>query len=944
MINATIYTLKKVFRISFIILCLFLVLASLTIYFAPRFFNTDAFKHNIESVLMTKLQRIVHIRDVSVSFFPDIHIQLSGITVSDIAGFSRTPQIQGQSAEMYLEVWPLLEKQFVIKRISIRGFFVKLTRLANGKNNWSDLLNLETKPKGAKKQKLQKSQMFSIQTHLNIAMTDTNVEINDQQNNRHLKLSHLEYLSTGHIQSIIHMGFDMTVKLPVKDKVCYIDTHTELDGRACLLLEQGRYSINDAHLKINATGLFPDDHFVESHLKAKIALSYEHKALELSDMQLDINDVFVQGNIYARDFFKSPAISGQLNIHTQNLMNTLSFLPKKVGFNGPVHADILFQTRGNTMESIIKNSEIEIHTKTGSGNFVLLDFMSDKNNYILKQANLNIHLLPLEKNQKTGFQYGFQTKLGGNIISQDSLLDLTVNTQSHVLFGPDLWNICINNGDFNIQAICKKLSDAPYVIQGNLAGNLKTQRGIIKNVSIAGPLINGQLTTEIITQNKKPAIQSHINVSIDQVKKVAQAFSLPMPKFHDPTAGEKIAFDGDILLTSDYMQLSNMTFNIDEAEIVGKVIYQYHPLKMNYDLTTNHLNLDRHWIHRSTHSHSHSHSHSKSSAKEALEINGTIQYNDFRIYNVSIDQMRMNYSVKENVYRFSPIYGQMYGGTFNGHWTFDYSPRIPRSSLLIHCDSVQIEPFLKDYYQFDRIVGLLNMKASLSWDLKGSHMIRSSINGNAKLELSNGIINGIQIVPNDVKKQALEIHNKQSLEIPKQQYLDKMTGLARFRNGCMYNSDLMAYAKGLRLKGKGYLDIAKKEVDYTFYVGIAHFPIIPYQVKGPVGNVTTNLDTSEFLKIAVSDFFNQAGKLSSETIKDTIEFSGKALDLNTEPLKETVDKSSETIKKTIDKSSGTIKDTLSVGADIINSGKEAFQSLGNRLNGFFFGHNGEKSQ
>jgi len=883
---------------------------------------------------MAKIQRIVHIRDVSISFFPDIHIQLSGMTVSDIAGFSQSPQIQSKSTEIYLEIWPLFEKKFVIKRIVLCGLSLKLTRMKNGKNNWSDLLNLEA---GVKKSKKKKPHPFSLQTNLNIAITNADVEINDQQNNRHFKLSHLEFRSTGYINNIIHFGCDMTVKFPIHDKVCYIDTHTELDGRARFLLKQGRYSINDAHLKMNATGLFPDDHFVESHLDTKIALSYEHEALDLSDIQLKINNVFIQGNIYARDLFQVPAISGQLNIHTQNLVKTLSFLPQKNGFNGPVHADILFQTRGSTMDALIKQAEIDIHTNTGPGNIVLNNYKTDKNNLLLKQfkqAHIHINLAPLQKVQKTGFQYGFQTKLDGNIKELDSLLDLTLNTQSQVLFGPDLSDICINNGNFNIQGIWKKLSDKPYVIQGNLDGNLKTQRGIIKNVSISGPLIKGELHSEIISHNNKPAIQSHVDVKIDQVRKVFQAFSLTMPKFHDPTACKKIAFDGDILLTSNYMQLSNMTFKIDEAEILGKVIYQYHPLTMNYHLTANHLNLDRHWIYRSKHSHA----HSQSSTNESLKVNGTIQCNDFQIYNVSIDQMHINYSVKDNIYRFSPLNGQMYGGTFNGHWTFDYNSRIPKSSLLIQCKSVQIDQFLKDYNQFDRIVGLLDMKASLSWDLKGSQMVRSSINGNAKLELSNGIVNGIQIVPTDVQKQILEIKKDQNLNIAKQQYLNKISGLVRFRNGCMYNSDLMAYAKGLRLKGKGKLNVVKKEVDYTFYVGIAHFPIIPYQVKGPIGNLTTNLDKSEFLKIAVSDFFNQAGKLSSETIKDTLDFSGKALDVNTEPLKETVDKSSETIKKTIDKSSGTIKETLTVGADIINAGKEAFQSLGNRLNGFFFRH------
>jgi uncharacterized protein involved in outer membrane biogenesis len=944
MTSALAYTIKKICRLTIIIASLFFILTCAVFVLVPRFFNTEAFKNHIESTLTAQLQRIVHIQDVSISFLPDIHIQLSGLTVSDAVGFGKVPQIEGQTAEIYLEIWPLFEKKVVIERIVIRDLRILFKRLVNGKNNWSDLINVNTPPTKATGQT---TQDFTLQTNLNIAIKDARIEIDDQLNKRNFKLSHVEYQSTGFIQNIIHLAFDMTASLPINNGACYIDTHTELNGRASLLINQGRYSINDAHLQMNATGLFPGDHFVESHLDTRIALSYEHEALELSDMQLQVKDILFQGNIYARKLFKVPAISGQIFMHTKNLVDTLSFfLPQKMGFSGPLTGDILFRTRGKTLESLIKQSEIEIHTKTGSGNMVLPDHMLDKNNILLKQltqADIHLHLSHLQNMQNKAFQYGFQTQLDGDIKGLNALLDMAFTTRSHVYFGPDLYNICINDGAFSVQANWKKLSGEPYHIKGNISGNLKTQRALIKNVSISGPLINGHFSSEIISQNNEPAIQSHVNIKIDQVRKVCKAFSLTMPKFHDPTACKHIAFDGDILLTKNYMQLSRMAFTIDEAEILGNIIYHYHPSMITFHLTANHLNLDRHWIYQSKQTRSHSGSaNNKISAKDTMAVNGTIQFNDLRIYNVSIDHMQVNYSVKDKQYRFSPMIGKMYGGNFNGHLTYDYQPSVPKTSLLIHCKDIQIDQFLKDYNQFDRIIGLLNMKASLSWDLKGGRMVRSSINGNAKMALTKGIINGIQIVPTDVQKQILEIHKKQALEIPKQQYLNKIKGLVRFRNGCMHNSDLIAYAKGLRLKGKGNLDLVKNEVDYMFYVGIAHFPIIPYHVKGPIKNVKTYLDTSEFLKIAVTDFFNQAGKLGSETIKDTLELSGKAFDVNTDPLQNTVDKSSETIKKTIDKSSGTIKETLAVGTDIIHAGKDAFQTLGNRLKGFFFNQNNEK--
>ncbi|ETR69160.1 MAG: hypothetical protein OMM_04116 [Candidatus Magnetoglobus multicellularis str. Araruama] len=916
---------KKLLRWVFIIVSTLTIIACAALLMAPRLFNADAFKHHIETILMTHLQRVVQIQDVSISFMPNIHLRLTGITLGNAKGFGISPQFQVKSAGIFLEIWPLIDQKFVIKRMIFDNISLTLTRLSNGQNNWEDLLNVKPPHQPSDQSK----PSFTFSGSNNISVNNAEIELDDQLKKFHVKLSQLDYQCTGFLRNIVHLGFDMTATVPMKNGSWYIENHTELDGGASLSFKQNRYTINDAHIQMKTAGLLPDDQFFESHLDSTIALSYDHGAIELTNLQLQLYDILLKGNIYVRNVFDIPSISGHLTTDSQNLF-PLSFISEAIGFNGPVNAEMIFQTRGNTLASVLKHSRGEVHIQTGAGNIVLPDHLLTSDSFILKplkQANISIYLKPVQ----SSYSYGFQPHIKGVIKQLDSLLDLKVDTRAHIFLDSAWSDICIKKGVFDIQATWKKLSDSAYSIKGNITGNVKTRELMLENVSIKGPLINGRLDTTITTHNKKPTIDSHVSIKIDQVRNVFQAFSIPMPRFHDPTACKNIAFDGDIILTNNHMDLKNMTFMLDDSEIMGQMMYQYDPSTLNYHLTASHLNLDRQWMYWSK-----MHSGTDSSNKETMRVNGNIKFYDLRIYNLTIDDMHIKYSAKDSVYRFSPMSGSMYGGKFSGHWTFDYQPRIPKVSLLLHCKDIQVEQYLKDYYQFDQVIGQLHMTASLSWDFKNRRMIRSSINGNAKLELSNAAINGILIVPTDVQKQILEnYHQQPALDLPKKQYLDTITGHVKFRNGTMQNSNLIAYAKGLRIKGKGSLNIVKQEVDYLFYVGIKPFPIIPYHVQGSIWNAKTSLDTSEFLKVAVSDFFKQAGKLGQNTLKDTLDISGRAFDVNTEPIKDTVDKSSATIKKTITKSSGTIRETLTVGGDILRAGKHAIQSLGSRLKGLF---------
>ncbi len=944
--------MKKLFRYLLVIATVLFILIGMALLIIPRFFNTDAFKYHIEHILTEQLQRVVQIQDVSVSFFPDIGFNISGITLGNARGFAPMPQAHIQSTNIYLEIWPLFEKKIVFKRILFQGLLLHLDRQANGKNNWDDLLTVcssQQKASVQNEEPFTADQSFSLLTLGSVVIKDAEIRLNDRLNNQQVTISRLTYQCTGLLSNIIEIGCDIFGTINYKKEICHIDSHVELNGRGTFHLKKRRYSIEDADLRIDATTLLPDDRFVESHLDANLAFSADHGALELSDMVLQLNDIQINGDLYVWNLFKIPSISGHLYVKTEKLMDTLAFFSQSVGFDGPVSNEITFQTRGKTIPSMINHLNITMQTDMGAGKVVLPESFPKKYDHYLQSissSTLEIHIKSIKDLQKKQpFNYIFQTSFMGSIKQLNSAVDLKFKTQAQVMIGQSLRDIIIDMEAFDIRSDWNKLPGT-YFVKGKGLYDLKEKIARLPKIVITGPNINAKVQSELILQDDHQSINSHVDGQVDHVRDIFSAFSISTPHFTDSRAFKTVAFNGDIMFTKNHIQFTQTTCHVDDAVLKGNLSIQYDPSKIDLNVTIDRLNADRYWIKWpsdkkiSSPSKINTHlslSNPDKSFFQTTVINANAEFNHLTFYNLLFDQAQLNVQGEKGVLRMSPISGSMYGGNFKGHWTVDYRPQTPKTSLLFQCKNILIGNFLTDYIHFNRINGRLNMTASLSGDINGRHVTTSSINGNAMLELTDAAISGIQIVPTEVQKQLLEMHEKKnsSLVLPKQQFIKKMTGQVTFRNGLMSNSDMIAFSKRLNVKGNGTLDLVKQAVDYTFQVRIIPLPMIPYQVKGSIWKPRASLDTSKFLKSAVSSLFKHAGNLGPDAIKDTLDIGGKALDVNIDPLQKTVEKSSEAIKNTINKGSGTIKDTLGVGSDALEASKEALQSLGSRLKGLF---------
>ncbi|MHA3903909.1 AsmA family protein [Castellaniella sp. WN] len=124
-----------------LVVALLLAVVGLAIFLLT--FNPNAYKSRLESLVFERTARTLTIGgDISLSLFPRI-----GLSVSDVALSDRDAKdtfVSIDSARFAVAIWPLLSNQLVVDHVAVTGLKAYVVRDAQGRFNFSDLLDADT--------------------------------------------------------------------------------------------------------------------------------------------------------------------------------------------------------------------------------------------------------------------------------------------------------------------------------------------------------------------------------------------------------------------------------------------------------------------------------------------------------------------------------------------------------------------------------------------------------------------------------------------------------------------------------------------------------------------------------------------------------------------------------------------------------------------------------
>lgn len=201
-----------------------------------------------------------------------------------------------------------------------------------------------------------------------------------------------------------------------------------------------------------------------------------------------------------------------------------------------------------------------------------------------------------------------------------------------------------------------------------------------------------------------------------------------------------------------------------------------------------------------------------------------------RVSHLDIGPSSLGLTFREGVLNATLGGMELYDGNARGKLTLDASKSVPAFTADFHFDGVQTRPLLSDAVQFSLLSGRTKLELSIAGVGNSSEEIKSSLQGQASVAVSDGAIEGINITEMISSVGAGNIPNMRQGPGAKTEFSD-LGGSFTIANGIAETSNLQMQSPLLKIQAAGTVNLVEDSLDI-----LAH----PEIVAGPEGRGGAN--------------------------------------------------------------------------------------------------------
>jgi AsmA protein len=208
-------------------------------------FNPNDYKAKIIQAVQDSKHRTLHLDgDISLSFFPNIGVNLSKVSLSDFNSEQEFAALQ--SARVSLALLPLFSKQIIVNEVTLTGLHATLVKHKDGTTNIDDLLTSKTETTPASANQPVK---FDI---AKVVVADTALAYVDELTDARYDIKDLQ-LTTSRIASGVPTKIVMSVAVQANQPK--LDIHAELKTTLTFDLDKQSYQLADLDMKVSGAAL-----------------------------------------------------------------------------------------------------------------------------------------------------------------------------------------------------------------------------------------------------------------------------------------------------------------------------------------------------------------------------------------------------------------------------------------------------------------------------------------------------------------------------------------------------------------------------------------------------------------------------------------------------------------------------------------------------------------
>ena len=405
----------------------------------------------------------------------------------------------------------------------------------------------------------------------------------------------------------------------------------------------------------------------------------------------------------------------------------------------------------------------------------------------------------------------------------------------------------------------------------DLTGNTKQFQVSQLSLSVDGQqgdnAIKGQLTSPL---------SGSLDAQTFSLNKLVANFDINNPKMSK--GGMKVALTGDARVDLNKQQVAaNVQTKLDDSSIQAKLgMSQFADPHYNFDISIDQLDVDRYLPPKAPGAKgtkAEPESPIDLSALKSLHANGSIKIGKLKVANIKSSNVRLDIKSASGRINVSPLSANLYEGTLRGALSATASAN-PQLTLQQQLTGINIGPLLRDAADKDLIEGRGNVALDVSTQGATVSAMKKGLNGNAKVNLRDGAIKGINIASSLRTAQAsLGLKGgstTQSSSSTEKTDFSELSASFNIRNGVAHNDDLAAKSPLLRLGGNGDINIGADSIDY-----LAKATVVG-TLKGQGGKESTDL-RGVTVPVRIYGAFDalkyklDVGALATETAKAKLE-------------------------------------------------------------------------
>lgn len=314
--------------------------------------DPNDYRDEITTAVKDHTGRDLEVKNMTLSIFPQLGINLESASLSNAPGFSSQPFLSVDKVHVGAAIIPLLSKQLEVDTLTLHGLNLTLEKNADGVTNWDDL----TGKKDGKERKDEQEQESSMDklASLNFGGIDIQngqIHWKDQQNQQNVDLTNLN-LTTGTITFGEFFDVALTASTQVSNPQITSDLQVNLQAK---LDQSGQYAIRNLTVNNTTSGKgIPVK-------QATTAISLPSFTLENS--QLAIATLTVDYDIVGGADFPLETIKGQLSISDlSGQLEQQQFAAKSISINSDLTGEAI--PGGKSQVKVDTSANLDLQKQT----------------------------------------------------------------------------------------------------------------------------------------------------------------------------------------------------------------------------------------------------------------------------------------------------------------------------------------------------------------------------------------------------------------------------------------------------------------------------------------------------------------------------------------------------------------------------------------------------